>query len=95
MYHLINFSNKDEDNFIVCNEKEDINENLEDNIINIDELKANYFSAAFLLPEGVIKKRLKELKKNNSNEEDIFVEILKLQYEFEVPFKTVLKRLKE
>jgi Zn-dependent peptidase ImmA (M78 family) len=97
LYHLIEFKNKedeDDDYFVVCNDKEDINENLDD-IVDINELKANYFAAAFLLPKNLIEKRFKGLKNGISNEEDIIVEILKLQYEFEVPFKTVLKRLKE
>jgi Zn-dependent peptidase ImmA (M78 family) len=95
LYHLIEFNNKEEDDFVVCNDKEDINENLDDNIISSDELKANYFAAAFLLPKGLIEKRFKRLKNGTFNEEDIFVEIFKLQYEFEVPFKTVLMRLRE
>jgi Zn-dependent peptidase ImmA (M78 family) len=95
LYHLIEFSNKEDDDFVVCNDKEDINENLDDNIISINELKANYFAAAFLLPKDLIEKRFKKLKDGTFDETDIFVEILKLQYEFEVPFKTVLKRLRE
>lgn len=95
LYHLIEFNNKEEDGFVVCNDKEDINENLDDGNMSSDELKANYFAAAFLLPKDLIEKRFKRLKNGTFNEEDIFVEILKLQYEFEVPFKTVLKRLRE
>lgn len=95
LYHLIEFSGKEEDGFVVCNDKEDINENLDNNIISKNELKANYFAAAFLLPKDLIEKRIKKLKCCIFNEEDIFFEILKLQYEYEVPFKTVLKRLKE
>ena len=95
LYHLIEFNNKEDDDFVVCNDKEDVNENLDESIISIDELKANYFAAAFLLPKELIEKRFRKLKNGIFNEEDIFIEILKLQYELEVPFKTILKRLRE
>lgn len=95
LYHLIDFKEKGEDEFIVC-DSQDISENIDDTAKNIDEWKANYFSAAFLLPGSVIKNRVKELKQNNLyNEENLLIEIIKLQYEYEVPFKTILKRFKE
>jgi Zn-dependent peptidase ImmA (M78 family) len=94
LYHLIEFNHKDDDDFVVCNDKEDINEDLDASNISINELKANYFAASFLLPKEIIQKRFKGFKKSSSDE-DIFIEILKLQYEFEVPFKTVLKRMRE
>ena len=95
LYHLIDLKEKSEDDFIICN-NQDISENIDDMVNNIDELKANYFSAAFLLPKSVIKNRFKAFKESNYYcEENIIIEIIKLQYEYEVPFKTILKRLKE
>ena len=95
LYHLIEFKEKNEDEFIVC-DTQDISENIDDTAKNINEWKANYFSAAFLLPASVIRSRVKELKQNDLyNEDNLIIEIIKLQYEYEVPFKTILKRLKE
>ena len=62
---------------------------------DIDELKANYFAASFLLPKDVIEERFKKIKGINCSREDFILEIIKLQSQYEVPFKTILKRLKE
>ncbi|QNU67172.1 ImmA/IrrE family metallo-endopeptidase [Ruminiclostridium herbifermentans] len=95
LYHLIDFEENNTDEFIVCN-NQDISENIDDKNKNIVELKANYFSAAFLLPASVIRNRFETFKKSDLYfEENMIIEIIKLQYEYEVPFKTVLKRLKE
>ena len=95
LYHLIDLKENNEDEFIVCN-NHDISENIDDKFRNLVELKANYFSAAFLLPAGVIRNRFKTLNESRLYfEENMIIEIIKLQYEYEVPFKTVLKRLKE
>jgi Zn-dependent peptidase ImmA (M78 family) len=95
LYHLIDFKERTEDEFIVC-DTQDISENIDDSAKNIDEWKANYFSAAFLIPASVIRNRVKILKESNIfDEENLIIEIIKLQYEYEVPFKTILKRLKE
>ncbi len=83
--------NIEKNEIVVCNKKSDVNENLDDNIIDLEELKANYFAAAFLLPHDVVNNRFKSIKSDT----DMIMEILKLQYEFEIPFKTVLRRLKE
>lgn len=94
LYHLLDLKEKIEDEFIVCN-NQDISANI-DEAKNIDELKANYFSAAFLMPASVIRNRFKAFRESNLYcEESIIIEIIKLQYEYEVPFKTILKRLKE
>ena len=95
LYHLIDLKEKYEDGFIVCNNY-DISENIDDKFRNLVELKANYFSAAFLLPASVIRNRFKTFNESKLYfEENMIIEIIKLQYEYEVPFKTVLKRLKE
>lgn len=94
IYHLIEFRESENDDFVVCNNL-DISENLDDSVPNIDELKANYFAAAFLLPANVVKERFKNLRNKSFIEENMLLEILKLQCEFEVPYKTIVKRLKE
>lgn len=94
LYHLIDLQERQIDKFIVCNDK-DISETMNQDNIDIDELKANYFAASFLLPKDVIDERFKKIKKINCSREDFILEIIKLQSQYEVPFKTILKRLKE
>lgn len=94
LYHLIQFQGKEIDNFIVCSNK-DISETLDEENIQQEELKANYFAAAFLLPKEVVVERFKKIEQLYYSEEDFILEIIKLQYQYEVPFKTILKRLKE
>lgn len=94
LYHFIQFEEKESDDFIVCSNK-DISETVDENNIQLEELKANYFSAAFLLPREVIEDRFKKIKKLNLSDEDFILEIIKIQFQYEVPFKTILKRLKE
>lgn len=94
LYHLIDLQERQIDKFIVCNDK-DISETMNQDNIDIDELKANYFAASFLLPKDVIDERFKKIKGINCSREDFILEIIKLQSQYEVPFKTILKRLKE
>lgn len=94
LYHLIEFQEKQIDEFVVCNNR-DISETMEQTDIDINELKANYFAASFLLPRYVVEERFKKVKENKYLEEDFILEIIKLQYQYEVPFKTILKRTKE
>ncbi|HCS11113.1 MAG TPA: hypothetical protein DIV40_06630 [Clostridiales bacterium] len=94
IYHLIGLKETSKDNFIVCNEH-DISESIDDKSIDIEEVKANYFAAAFLMPKRVIEDRFSSIKGKKYNEEDIIIKIIELQYEYEIPFKTILKRLKE
>lgn len=94
LYHLIELQERQIDKFIVCNDK-DISEEMDQVDIDIDELKANYFAASFLLPRDVVKEKFKDIRNTRCSHEDIILEIIKLQYQFEVPFKTILKRMKE
>lgn len=94
LYHLIGLKEISKDNFIVCNEH-DISEGIDDRSTNIEEVKANYFAAAFLMPKSVIEDRFSCIKGKKYNEEDLIIKIIELQYEYEIPFKTILKRLKE
>lgn len=94
LYHLIDLQQRQVDKFIVCNDK-DISETMDQDNIDIDELRANYFAASFLLPKEVVEERFKKIKGLNCSEEDFILEIIKLQYQYEVPFKTILKRTKE
>lgn len=94
LYHLIDLQERQIDKFIVCNDR-DISETMNQDNIDIDELKANYFAASFLLPKDVIDERFKKIKGINCSREDFILEIIKLQSQYEVPFKTILKRLKE
>lgn len=94
LYHLIDLKEKSIDKFIICN-NQDISESIDDSGSSIEEIKANYFAAAFLMPKAVIEKRFSNLKSNKYSEVDLVLEIMKLQYEYEIPYKTILKRLKE
>ncbi len=94
LYHLIQFQEKDNDNFILC-KNTDVLDTIDESDINLEELKANYFAAAFLLPREVVFEKFKKIKRVNYSEEDFILEILKLQFQYEVPFKTILKRLRE
>jgi len=94
LYHLIDLKEKSEDKFIVCNQQ-DISVGIDDIDSDIEEIKANYFAAAFLLPKSVIEDRFYKYKNKKNSEEDIVLKIMEIQYEYEIPFKTILKRLKE
>ncbi|SHK22271.1 ImmA/IrrE family metallo-endopeptidase [Tepidibacter formicigenes] len=94
LYHLIQFQEKEIDSFIVCSNK-DISETLDEENMHQEELKANYFAATFLLPKEIVVERFKKIEELYYSEEDFILEIIKLQYQYEVPFKTILKRLKE
>lgn len=94
LYHLINLQERQIDKFIVCNNK-DISETMNQDNVDIDELKANYFAASFLLPKDILEERFKKIRGINCSKEDFILEIIKLQSQYEVPFKTILKRLKE
>ena len=94
LYHLIDLKEKSIDKFIICN-NQDISESIDDSGSSIEEMKANYFAAAFLMPKVVIKNRFSNLKNRKYSEVDLVLEIMKLQYEYEIPYKTILKRLKE
>lgn len=94
LYHLIQFQEKENDNFVLC-KNTDVLDTIDESDINLEELKANYFAAAFLLPREVVFERFKKIKKLNCSEEDFILEILKVQFQYEVPFKTILKRLRE
>jgi len=94
LYHLIQFQEKDNDNFILC-KNTDVLDTIDESDINLEELKANYFAAAFLLPREVVFEKFKKIKRVNYSEQDFILEILKLQFQYEVPFKTILKRLRE
>jgi Zn-dependent peptidase ImmA (M78 family) len=94
LYHLIQFQEKENDNFILC-KKTDVLDTIDESDLNLEELKANYFAAAFLLPREVVFDRFKKIRKLKYSEEDLILEILKLQFQYEVPFKTILKRLRE
>lgn len=91
LYHLMEIS--DNDTFILC-EKDDISESYTDIRIDINELRANYFAAAFLLPEKVIKDRF-VLKKYLSVNDNFILDILQIESEYSVPYKTIIKRIKE
>lgn len=95
LYHLISFKEDYKSNdFILCNQS-DVCEELEVLSNKKEELEANYFAAAFLLPRKIINDRfVNKLKKFNSDE-DYILEIIKIQYEYQVPYKTVIKRLRE
>jgi Zn-dependent peptidase ImmA (M78 family) len=94
LYHLIDLKEKSINKFIVCNDQ-DISESIDDSGSSIEEIKANYFAAAFLMPKVVILNRFSNLKSSKYSEVDLVLEIMKLQYEYEIPYKTILKRLKE
>lgn len=94
LYHLIDLKEKSIDKFIICN-NQDISESIDDSGSSIEEMKANYFAAAFLMPKVVIENRFSNLKNRKYSEVDLVLEIMKLQYEYEIPYKTILKRLKE
>ncbi|WP_054870963.1 ImmA/IrrE family metallo-endopeptidase [Caloranaerobacter sp. TR13] len=94
LYHLIYLKEKSIDKFIVCNDQ-DISESIDDTGSNIEEIKANYFAAAFLMPRSVIEDRFSNFKRKKYLEEDLVLKITELQYEYEIPYKTILKRLKE
>ena len=94
LYHLIQFQEKENDNFVLC-KNTDVLDTIDESDINLEELKANYFAAAFLLPREVVFERFKKIKKLNYSEEDLILEVIKLQCQYEVPFKTILKRLRE
>lgn len=94
LYHLIQFQERKNDNFILC-KNTDVLDTIDESDINLEELKANYFAAAFLLPRLVISERFKKIRNLNCSEEDFILEILKVQFQYEVPFKTILKRLRE
>ena len=94
LYHLIQFQEKENDNFILC-KKTDVLDTIDESDLNLEELKANYFAAAFLLPRQVVFDRFKKVKKLKYSEEDLILEIIKLQFQYEVPYKTILKRLRE
>lgn len=94
LYHLIDLKEKSMDKFIVCN-KQDISEGIDGRGLSIEEIRANYFAAAFLMPRSVIENRFSGIKNKKYLEEDIVLKIIELQYEYEIPYKTVLKRLKE
>lgn len=93
LYHLIDLKEQYADRFIICNDR-DISENM-DGGSNIDEIKANYFAAAFLMPQNTIIKRFKSDKSKKIQEADIVLKIIEVQNEYELPYKTILKRLKE
>ena len=93
-HHLIDLKEKSIDKFIICN-NQDISESIDDSGSSIEEMKANYFAAAFLMPKVVIENRFSNLKNRKYSEVDLVLEIMKLQYEYEIPYKTILKRLKE
>lgn len=94
LYHLIHLKEKSIDKFIICNDQ-DISESIDDTGSNIEEIKANYFAAAFLMPRSVIEDRFSNFKRKKYLEEDLVLKIIELQYEYEIPYKTILKRLKE
>jgi len=94
LYHVTQSKNYEEENLIICDAK-DISEDMSETDISHDELKANYFAASFLLPERLIKERFSIFETDTSNISDLLLEILKIQYNFEVPYKTILKRLCE
>ena len=94
LYHLIDLKEKSIDKFIVCND-EDVSETIDDGGSSIEEVKANYFAAALLMPKTVIENRFSNFNNKKYLEDDLVLEIMKLQYEYEIPYKTILKRLKE
>lgn len=94
LYHLVDLKEKSIDKFIVCNDQ-DISESIDDISSSSEEIKANYFAAAFLMPKDVIKSRFNNLKSKKHSEVDIVLKIMELQYEYEIPYKTILRRLKE
>lgn len=93
LYHLINFKNTQENEFILCH-VDDISEDI-DTKHDTDELSANYFAACFLLPRNVIRERFDFIKTRTIKEDDVVLEIIKLQCEYEVPYKTIIRRLIE
>ncbi len=92
--HLLDIKEDKDNNFILCNE-DFIIELAEENQLNIEESKANYFAAAFLLPKNVIEKKFIGIDFKSYPNEDLMLDILKLQYEYEVSYKAILKRLRE
>jgi Zn-dependent peptidase ImmA (M78 family) len=94
LFHLISLREKPEDELIICNDQ-DVSEEMDNSGSNIDEIQANYFAAAFLLPQNVVRKRFESIKGKSLQKEDLVLQIIGLENEYDVPYKTVLKRLKE
>lgn len=65
----------------------------EDDSENDNEKRANYFAAVFLLPTRPIKERIGDGK--GLSIDHLLNHVVRLQCEFEVPYKTVVKRLLE
>lgn len=61
---------------------------------DINEKKANYFAAVFLLPSSALAERVEKYSHHTKIDKLLF-DIIHLQVEFEVPYKTVVKRLRE
>lgn len=94
LYHVIETTEKDVDKFFVCS-TDDISEEFSDTQEDIEELKANYFAASFLLPRQFVVDRFKNIELKKIDEDDLVLEIIKIQYQFGVPYKTIVKRLRE
>jgi Zn-dependent peptidase ImmA (M78 family) len=94
LFHLISLREQAEDELIICNSY-DISEEIDESASSIEEIKANYFAAAFLLPQNVVQKRFASIKSKSVHKEDLILQIIELENEYEIPYKTVLKRLKE
>lgn len=66
----------------------------ENKLKDINEKMANYFAAVFLVPSTAIADRLGKYPANSPIDQLLY-DIVNLQVEFEVPYKTVVKRLLE
>ena len=86
LYHVVDIRDKNTNKFILC-DTNDVSEITDNSPAGLDELKANYFAASYLLPDIVVYNRFKTLEYRNIALEDILINVIKLQFEYEVPYK--------
>ncbi|QHE62597.1 ImmA/IrrE family metallo-endopeptidase [Rossellomorea vietnamensis] len=88
LYHYLFDIRSDKKRADICNIHSD-----EDESENENERRANYFAAVFLLPSRPIKERIED--GTGLAIDQLLYHVVRLQCEFEVPYKTVVKRLLE
>jgi Zn-dependent peptidase ImmA (M78 family) len=93
-FHMIRFIEKETNEFVLCKFL-DVSEDLTNEGNNLEELKANYFAAAILLPTSAIEKKFEGVNVQEISLSDMIIEIIKIKFQYEVPYKTILKRLLE
>jgi Zn-dependent peptidase ImmA (M78 family) len=94
LYHIISLKDKNNNEFILC-DTNDVKEDNDKSQMALEELKANYFAAAYLLPDTVMYRRFSYLENGIFEVDDILIDIIKLQFDYEIPYKTVIRRLEE